>query len=116
MQRAVVVTLCLLSSLPVWAERVEFLECPKVDFFADDPCGGNPPAWSPQESAPAPAPVVPPALFSPGTMAPDTPPLMLQLLNDPTAANLQAYVQWEHERQQRIKEVQLLLRRYQRGH
>lgn len=36
-----------------------------------------------------------PPLFTPQTMRPDTPPLLLQVFNDPSDANIQAYLAWE---------------------
>jgi hypothetical protein len=46
-------------------------------------------------------------------MAPTTPPVVLRLLQDPTEANAQAFLDWQQARLQRILEVQALLKRLQ---
>jgi hypothetical protein len=47
-------------------------------------------------------------------MAPDTPPLLLQLLDEPTVANAQAFLAWQQARHARLMEVQQLLRQLTR--
>jgi hypothetical protein len=49
-------------------------------------------------------------LFEPQLMAPDTPPLMIELLINPTEANAARFLAWQQARQQRMIEVQHLLR------
>jgi hypothetical protein len=44
-------------------------------------------------------------------MAPDTPPLLLKLLEEPTVAHAQAFLAWQQRRAARLAEVQQLLRR-----
>ena len=90
---------------PSWAQDVRLLDCAQVQFFG--------PACVPVTlTPPAPAPLTPPPapLFSPETMAPDTPPLLLQLLEAPTVANAQAFLAWQQARHARLSEVQQLLR------
>ncbi|MGE3540229.1 MAG: hypothetical protein AB7N91_22670 [Candidatus Tectimicrobiota bacterium] len=53
----------------------------------------------------------PEPLFTPDTMAPGTPPLLLQLLQEPTTARAQAFLDWQQARLARILEVQQLLQR-----
>ena len=88
---------------PSWAQDVRLLDCAQVQFFG--------PACVPVTPLPpAPAPPPPAPLFSPETMAPDTPPLLLQLLEAPTVANAQAFLAWQQARHARLSEVQQLLR------
>jgi len=111
---------------PVWGqetERLQFFDCGTVRFFGEGcrsesrAAPGAPPAVTstppPAVSAtppPATAPASPPdALFTPETMAPDTPPLLLQLLQEPTEAHAQAFLDWQRARVARIVEVQALL-------
>ena len=47
-------------------------------------------------------------------MAPDTPPLLLQLLEAPTVENAQAFLAWQQARHARLMEVQQLLRQLTR--
>lgn len=113
---------------PVWGqetERLRFFDCGTVRFFGEGcvpepraPVEGPPAVRSsppPAVSAtppPATAPASPPdALFTPETMAPDTPPLLLQVLQDPTEAHAQAFLDWQRARLARIVEVQALLQR-----
>jgi hypothetical protein len=43
-------------------------------------------------------------------MAPDTPPLLRKLLEEPTVENAWAFLDWQHRRAARMHEVQQLLR------
>ena len=91
---------------PGWAQDVRLLDCAQVQFFG--------PACVPVTlTPPAPAPPVPAAapLFSPETMAPDTPPLLLKVLEEPTVEHAQAFLAWQQRRAARLAEVQQLLRR-----
>ena len=91
---------------PGWAQDVRLLDCAQVQFFG--------PACVPVTPLPsAPPPPVPAAapLFSPETMAPDTPPLLLQLLEDPSVEHARAFLDWQYRRAARVQEVQQLLRR-----
>ena len=102
------VTLMFWTSLtaPGWAQDVQLLDCAQVQFFG--------PACVPVTPLPpAPAAPTPPRapLFSPETMAPDTPPLLRKLFDEPTVANAQAFLDWQQRRQARLAEVQQLLRR-----
>jgi hypothetical protein len=122
---------------PSWGEPVilRFFPCGVVQFF-DEPC---PPAAAPvvpvpeipaiPSDPPAPVPPPPPAapgprtasettgtlppLFTPETVSPDMPPLLLQLLQEPTEAHARAFLAWHQARLQRIREVQALLRAFQ---
>jgi hypothetical protein len=92
-----------------WAQDVRLLDCAQVQFFG--------PACVPSTSLPsAPPPPTrpPPPLFTPETMAPDTPPLLLQLLDDPTIEHAQAFLTWQQARHARLMEVQQLLRQLTR--
>jgi hypothetical protein len=98
-----VLVLWLGLTAPSWAQDVRLLDCAQVQFFG--------PACVPVTPLPpAPAPPPPAPLFSPETMAPDTPPLLLQLLEAPTVANAQAFLAWQQARHARLSEVQQLLR------
>ena len=44
-------------------------------------------------------------------MAPDTPPLLLKVLEEPTVEHAQAFLAWQQRRAARLAEVQQLLRR-----
>jgi hypothetical protein len=48
-------------------------------------------------------------------MAPDTPPLLLTLLDDPTVEHVQAFLDWQQARHARLMEVQQLLRQLTRS-
>jgi len=87
----------------VRAEDVHLLDCAQVQFFGE--------ACTPQTPL-EPTPAPPPApLFSPETMALETPPLLLKLLEAPSVENAQAFVDWQQRRYERIREVQQLLHR-----
>jgi hypothetical protein len=115
---------------PVWGQEpgpLRFFACGAVRFF-DESCGADvrepsPPVATPlvptpgtgvsaSPATPAFTPAAPPeALFTPETMAPTTPPLLLRLLQEPTATNAQAFLDWQRARLARIVEVQVLLQR-----
>jgi hypothetical protein len=85
------------------------LECANVRFEGPECTESLPPQLvAPGPLAPSLAPQ--PPLFSPETVARDTPPLMLDLLNNPTPTNAQAWYHWHMERWKHIAEVQRLLR------
>jgi len=91
-------------TMPAAAQDVRLLDCAQVQFFG--------PACVAVEPVPPPPPPRPPEpLFRPETMAPDTPPLLLKLLEEPTVENAQAFVDWQQRRYERIREVQQLLHR-----
>ncbi len=91
-----------------WGQDVRLLDCAQVQFFgpACVPVAPLPP------TPPPPPPVEP--LFSPETMAPDTPPLLLKLLEEPSVDNARAFLDWQQHRAARITEVQQLLRQLTR--
>src|SRR5215467_1882479 len=95
--------LLITAPLVLQAQDVHFLACPEVRFY-DDACPPLPVFGVVQPSAPP-----PPPLFPLETLARDTPPLMRQLLEQPTRANAEAFLRWQAERQARILEVQTLL-------
>lgn len=97
------VLLCLLVTTAS-AQELRFSDCPTVTFFGEA-C----PRPTPQQTLPAP-PTPKEPLFSTATVAPDTPPLLLKLFAEPTLANAQAYLAWQQERQERLRQVQQLLR------
>jgi hypothetical protein len=101
---------CLLTGLltaPAAAQEVQFLDCAQINFFAPACSAGAPVTDAPPLPTTAP-PTAP--LFSPETMAPDTPPLLLKLYEAPTVENARAFLLWQQQRQARIAEVQQLLR------
>ena len=100
--------LCTLGTSP--AQEVRYFDCAQVSFFTVPVCvapalpavpAPPPEAAPPSEEAP---------LFSPETMAADTPPLLLKVLEDPSVENARAFVAWQLRRQQRVQEVQRLLK------
>lgn len=99
--------LCMLCG-PAGGQDVQLLDCGEVRFF-----GPACVVVLPQPPPPPPVPETPP-LFAPETMAPDTPPLLLQLLEEPTVENAQAFVDWQQRRYERIMDVQHMLQRLTR--
>jgi hypothetical protein len=96
--------LALVLPLTAWGQDLRLLPCPQVHFFGED-------CITPEVAQPAPPPAPPrEPLFSPQTMAPDTPPLMLQLLEEPSVAHAHAFLAWQQARLARVREVQALLR------
>jgi hypothetical protein len=47
-------------------------------------------------------------------MAPDTPPLLIKLLEEPSVEHARAFLDWQQQRYARITEVQQLLRQLMR--
>ena len=91
------------------AQEVRYFDCAQVSFFAVPACVvPAPPAVPARPDTPPPPQEAP--LFSPETMAADTPPLLLKVLEEPTEANARAFVAWQTRRQQRVQEVQRLLK------
>lgn len=89
------------------AQEVRYFACAEVQFFEVVPCAT--PAPVPLSVSQAlPAPEVP--LFSPETMAADTPPLLVKVLDEPSVEHARAFVAWQLRRQQRVQEVQQLLK------
>lgn len=94
---------------PSPAQEVRYFDCAQVSFFALPACATlEPPAMSPPRPE-APPPQEAP-LFSPETMAADTPPLLLKVLEEPSVENAHAFVAWQQRRQQRVQDVQRLLK------
>ena len=100
--RAALLWGCL--TVPCWSQDVQLLDCAQVQFFGPA-CVPVPPVVQPQ-----PPPLPPAPLFSPDTMAPDTPPLLLKLFEEPSVDNARAFIDWQQRRYARIREVQHLLR------
>jgi hypothetical protein len=94
---------------PGWTQDVRLLDCAEVQFFGPTCMSVAPPPPEPRPQTP---PVAP--LFSPETMAPDTPPLLLKLLDDPTVANARAFLDWQQRRAARLAVVQRLLQQLTR--
>jgi hypothetical protein len=90
------------------AESARYFDCPIVAYFGEACAGISTPVILPQTPAPE-SPSSEEPLFTPQTVSPDTPPLMLRLLQEPTEANALAYVRWQKKRLERVKEVQTLL-------
>jgi hypothetical protein len=105
----------LVAAWAVAQERdVHFLDCPEVTFFGPR-CPEEVALPEPEpELVPAPLPWTPPPvlipLFPRESLAPSTPPLFLQLLNEPTEANARLFLAWSQERQERGQFVQELLK------
>lgn len=116
---------------PVWGQEtppLRFFDCGTVRFF-EAACVPAPGAARPgtslggqaQAVAPLPLPPAPPvppppaapadALFTPETVAPTTPPVLLRLLQEPTEANARAFLAWHRARLARLQEVQALVQR-----
>lgn len=93
-------------TVPCWSQDVQLLDCAQVQFFAPA-CVPVPPVVQPQ---PPPQPPATAPLFSPETMAPDTPPLLLTLLENPSVDNAKAFIDWQQQRYARMTAVQQLLR------
>jgi hypothetical protein len=100
--------LAVIGSSVASAEGARYFDCPLVAYFGE-PCEGlSTQVIQPQTPASvAPSPEDP--LFTPQTVSPDTPPVMLRLLLEPTEANALAYIRWQRKRLERVKEVQALL-------
>jgi hypothetical protein len=141
MRRVVAWVAVMLPGLAVsaWGEPpdpLRFFACGVVQFFGEactpapvvapsEPTGALAPALPPAlaVSPPTPVTVTPaatpppgdtlPPLFPPETVSPDMPPLLLQLLHEPTTANARAFLAWQRARWQRIQAVQKLLRTLQ---
>jgi hypothetical protein len=118
-------------------ELLRFFSCGTIRFFGEAcaPAAEPPPEAAPAaapEMLPAPPPPPPPVtlpappavgsppqntpilpLFPPETVSPDMPPLLLQLLEDPTEAHARAFLAWQRARLQRLQVVQALLRAIQ---
>ena len=107
----------LLSGLLAFPVAAQDLPCSHVAFFAPT-CSSVTAVLPP---SPLPLPLPPPPyvnretqdpprpLFTPETMAPDVPPLLVKLLDEPTLDNAQQFLDWQAARTQRILEVQQLL-------
>jgi hypothetical protein len=96
-------------------ERLGFFACGEVRFFGEACLPSMPlevspplPAETPREEPPQPEP-----LFTPETVAPTTPPVVLRLLQEPTEAHARAFLAWQQARLYRLREVQALLKRLQ---
>jgi hypothetical protein len=117
---------------PAPIARMRFFDCAVVQFFGEactsttddtpaSPISGpeaavSTPTLPPTESlpslsnaAPADASVPQASLFTQETVSPDTPPLLLRLLQAPTEANARAFLAWYQARLARIQQVQALI-------
>ena len=107
-----ILVLTLASSPVVFAQPLQFVECPEVNLLASacDEVVEQEDSLSHRLHAPE------PPLFTLRTMRPDTPPLMMQAMNDLTDANLDAYLEWEQRYLTRTFEFEARLkqRRQQR--
>jgi hypothetical protein len=117
--RGIMGSLLLLLAVAGWTmaqERLGFFACGEVRFFGEacPPPPALPETPPPVEEAPAPEDPAPPEpLFTPETVAPTTPPVVLRLLQEPTEAHARAFLAWQQARLQRLLEVQALLKRLQ---
>ena len=124
-KRGGVLSLLLLGALALESgaqARLDFFACGEVRFFGPEcpppplamPSEAPPPMEEPPPPEETPPEEPPPEpLFTPETVAPTTPPLVLRLLQDPTEANARAFLAWQQARLQRLLEVQALLKRLQ---
>ena len=97
-------------------ERLGFFACGEVRFFGEacpPPITTDVTPALPPEQAPPEEPLQPEPLFTPETVAPTTPPLVLRLLQEPTEDNAYAFLAWQQARLQRLLEVQALPKRLQ---
>jgi hypothetical protein len=97
-------------------ERLGFFACGEVRFFGEacrPPVTPDVPPAPPPEQMPPEEPLQPEPLFTPETVAPTTPPLVLRLLQEPTEANARAFLAWQQARLHRMLEVQALLKQLQ---
>ena len=105
--------LVLASTTWVSAQPLQFLECAEVNLLGnacDEAAVQDETTRAP--SLPAPE----PPLFTLQTMRPDTPPLLVNVFNDPSDATIDAFLDWEHRYLSRAFEVEqkLKLRRQRR--
>ena len=101
--------LLLASSPAAMAQPLQLLDCAEVNLLAvacEESVVGDEPA--PADAPPAPA----PPLFTLQTMRPDTPPLLVDVFNDPSDANIAAFLEWEHRYLSRAFEVEEKLKRH----
>ena len=111
--------LLLLLALAVGSaaqERLDFFACGEVRFFGAacrPPITPDVTPAPPLEQTPPEEPRQLEPLFTPETVAPATPPLVLRLLQEPTEANARAFLAWQQARLHRMREVQALLKRLQ---
>lgn len=87
---------------PVSAQDSRLLDCYDVSPFGAG-CATAPPVPVVETSAPPAPPQAP--LFTKDTMAPDTPPVAITMFNEPTLANIDAFIDWYLQREQRRKEL-----------
>jgi hypothetical protein len=95
-------------------ERLGFFACGEVRFFGEacpPPITPDVAPAPPPERAPPEEPLQPEPLFTPETVAPTTPPLVLRLLQAPTEDHARAFLAWQQARLHRLLEVQALLKR-----
>ena len=95
-------------------DPLRFFACGEVRFFGQACAPPAAPVAPPALEAPVPPPAAPEPLFTPETVGPDTPPLPLRLLREPTADNARAFAEWQYARQIRMMQVQGLLRELSR--
>jgi hypothetical protein len=110
--------LLALAGGSVAQERLGFFACGEVRFFGEacrPPMTPDVIPVPPPEQTPPEEPLQPEPLFTPETVAPTTPALVLRLLQEPTAANARAFLAWQQARLHRMQEVQALLKRLQPG-
>ncbi len=109
--RWLILTLCLLPTLA--QSQPQFFDCNRVSYFTDE-C----PDKAVQPPAPAPVPPEPERLtaetapmFTPELMAPDVPPLMVQLAQDPTEENAKEFLVWHLNKMIKSLEMEALISR-----
>ena len=78
-----------------WTNTVHLIECTEVNFLGAA-CDDDEDAVKVIDDDVSDVSPPPPPLFTLQTMRPDTPPLLVKAYNDPTDANIDAYLDWEH--------------------
>ena len=102
-----IAVILLALAAPVAAQNIQVLDCPSI-ASGSEPCIVI--ELIPETQATAPRPLSSYPLFDPRTMAPDTPELMREFLNNRTMENAQRFLAWQQAQQEAMIEAQHLLR------
>ena len=94
-------------STPAWGQDTRLLDCLEVSFFGPGCAVAVPPESVAVPRSPTLADY---PLFPPETLAPDTPPVFMQLLEDLNPATADLFLAWQAQRLQRMQAVQQLLK------
>jgi hypothetical protein len=106
MRYPIIITLTLLLSGQYSAAQ-DTLECPEAYFFQET-CPSTPqPTWEPPPQPPAPSAL---PLYTRQGVTRDTPDVLLEAINTPTPATVQAYIAWERQRWEKLQQFLTLYR------